>query len=62
MSAKFIYSLTDENPDLQKQIGCMNGIFQLFDRHRFLPAKRINGHHNHKRLPQGMLLPRWSHR
>ncbi|KAF3444876.1 hypothetical protein FNV43_RR14569 [Rhamnella rubrinervis] len=53
MSAKFAYSLTDENPDLQKQIGCMNGIFQLFDRHRFLAAKRINGHHGHKTHPPG---------
>ncbi|XP_038994556.1 protein LONGIFOLIA 1-like isoform X1 [Hibiscus syriacus] len=40
MSAKFVYSLSDENPDLQKQIGCMNGLFQLFDRHHFL-AKRL---------------------
>ncbi|XP_048327926.2 protein LONGIFOLIA 1 [Ziziphus jujuba] len=52
MSAKFIYSMTDENPDLHKQIGCMNGIFQLFDRHRFLSSRRINGH-IHKGLPQG---------
>ncbi|KAL5582133.1 hypothetical protein UlMin_014575 [Ulmus minor] len=50
MSTKLIYSLTDENPDLKKQIGCMNGIFQLFDRHRFVAAGRVNGH-SHKRLP-----------
>ncbi|GMI68488.1 LONGIFOLIA1, TON1 Recruiting Motif 2 [Hibiscus trionum] len=43
MSAKFVYSLSDENPDLQKQIGCMNGLFQLFDRRIHSP--------NHKRLP-----------
>ncbi|KAL4377012.1 hypothetical protein GQ457_02G010910 [Hibiscus cannabinus] len=43
MSAKFVYSLSDENPDLQKQIGCMNGLFQLFDRRFHSP--------NHKRLP-----------
>ncbi|KAJ4707284.1 Protein LONGIFOLIA [Melia azedarach] len=48
MSAKLLHSLSDENPDLQKQIGCMNGIFQLFDRHRFLSGRRI--HHNQKRL------------
>ncbi|KAL4367815.1 hypothetical protein GQ457_05G009810 [Hibiscus cannabinus] len=48
MSAKFVYSLSDENPDLQKQIGCMNGLFQLFDRHRFPGGRRID---NHKRLP-----------
>uniref|UniRef100_A0A5B7AEM0 DUF4378 domain-containing protein n=1 Tax=Davidia involucrata TaxID=16924 RepID=A0A5B7AEM0_DAVIN len=48
MSAKFVHSLTDENTDLQKQIGCMNGIFQLFDRHHFLSKRRIS---SHKRLP-----------
>ncbi|GFY82933.1 hypothetical protein Acr_02g0011730 [Actinidia rufa] len=52
MSAKFPYSLTDENPDLQKQIGCMNGILQLFDRHRFLTGRRFSSR-NHKRLPPG---------
>ncbi|PON46218.1 Protein LONGIFOLIA [Parasponia andersonii] len=50
MSAKLMYSLSDENPDLQKQIGCMNGFFQLFDRHRYLAAGRFNSH-SHKRLP-----------
>ncbi|KAM6549384.1 hypothetical protein CsatB_021060 [Cannabis sativa] len=50
MSAKLIYSLSDENPDLQKQIGCMNGFFQLFDRHRYLAAGRVNSH-SQKRLP-----------
>uniref|UniRef100_F6H494 Protein LONGIFOLIA 1 n=1 Tax=Vitis vinifera TaxID=29760 RepID=F6H494_VITVI len=52
MSAKLLHTLSDENPDLQKQIGCMNGIFQLFDRHHFLGGRRINGH-THKRLPPG---------
>ncbi|KAE8691578.1 Bromodomain transcription factor, putative isoform 1 [Hibiscus syriacus] len=50
MSAKFVYSLSDERPDLQKQIGCMNGLFQLFDRHHFLGGRRIDSP-NHKRLP-----------
>ncbi|XVF14421.1 hypothetical protein REPUB_Repub09cG0057800 [Reevesia pubescens] len=52
MSAKFIYTLSDENPDLQKQIGCMNGLFQLFDRHHFLGSRRIASP-NHKKLPPG---------
>ncbi|KAM2683229.1 hypothetical protein EV1_044873 [Malus domestica] len=52
MSAKILHSLTDENRDLHKQIGCMSGIFQLFDRHHFLSGRRINGQ-NHKRLPPG---------
>ncbi|XVF16765.1 hypothetical protein REPUB_Repub10bG0060500 [Reevesia pubescens] len=52
MSKKFMYSSSDENPDLQKQIGCMNGLFQLFDRHLFLGGRRIASP-NHKRLPPG---------
>ncbi|CAN6708462.1 unnamed protein product [Malus baccata var. baccata] len=52
MSAKILHSLKDENRDLHKQIGCMSGIFQLFDRHHFLAGRRINGQ-NHKRLPPG---------
>ncbi|OMO50643.1 hypothetical protein COLO4_37967 [Corchorus olitorius] len=52
MSAKFMYSLSEENPDLQKQIGCMNGLFQLFDRHHFIGSRRISSS-NHKRLPPG---------
>ncbi|KAK3012272.1 hypothetical protein RJ639_012942 [Escallonia herrerae] len=52
MSAKFQHSLKDEKSDLQKQFGCMNGIFQLFDRHHFLIRRRTSGN-NHKRLPSG---------
>lgn len=51
MSAKLLHSISDENPDLQKQIGCMNGIFQLFDHRHFLSSRRI--HQNQKRLPPG---------
>ncbi|PON70556.1 Protein LONGIFOLIA [Parasponia andersonii] len=47
MAAKLLHSLADENPDLQKQIGCMTGIFQIFDRHHALTGKRIT----QKRLP-----------
>ncbi|XP_040373035.1 uncharacterized protein LOC112191578 [Rosa chinensis] len=31
-------------------IGCMNGIFQIFDRHQVLTGRRIS---HHKRLPPG---------
>ncbi|KAK7328425.1 hypothetical protein VNO77_22531 [Canavalia gladiata] len=51
MAAKLLHSLADDNPDLQKQIGCMTGIFQLFDRHHVLTARRIS----QKRLPSGTL-------
>ncbi|XLR63081.1 hypothetical protein S83_013753 [Arachis hypogaea] len=37
-SNKVLKSVKDENPELQKQIGCITGFFQLFDRHRFLTA------------------------
>ncbi|KAF5734650.1 hypothetical protein HS088_TW15G00142 [Tripterygium wilfordii] len=47
MAAKLLHSLADENPDLQKQIGCMTGIFQIFDRHHALTGRRLN----QKRLP-----------
>ncbi|MED6164516.1 longifolia [Stylosanthes scabra] len=35
-SNKALKSVKDENTDLQKQIGCITGFFQLFDRHRFI--------------------------
>jgi len=44
-------SMKDENQELQKQIGCISGFFQLFDRHRFL-----TGHNNsHNMSNQGNL-------
>lgn len=45
MAAKILHSLTDDNLDLQKQIGCMNGILHLFDRHHVLTGeRRVVGH------------------
>ncbi|GMI67724.1 LONGIFOLIA1, TON1 Recruiting Motif 2 [Hibiscus trionum] len=58
MSSKFMYSLLDENPDLHKQTGCMNGLFQLFDCHHFYGSRRI-ARPDHKRLPSG---PNGKHR
>ncbi|XP_073057814.1 protein LONGIFOLIA 1-like [Primulina eburnea] len=43
-------SLMDENQDFRKQIGCMNGISQLFDRHHYLTSWRISSHNNKKLL------------
>ncbi|KVH48444.1 protein LONGIFOLIA 2-like [Cynara cardunculus var. scolymus] len=52
MSTKeVVYTLKDDKQELQKQLGCMNGIFQLFDR-RYLLGQRRHGH-NQKRLPPG---------
>lgn len=53
MSTKLVYS-TDENPNMHKQLGCMNGILQLFDRHHFVSGRRVNSH-SHKRLPPGKI-------
>ncbi|KAK1435860.1 hypothetical protein QVD17_01632 [Tagetes erecta] len=52
MAAKILHSLTDDNPDLQRQIGCMTGVFQLFDRHQIVAGRRFSGH-SPKRLPLG---------
>lgn len=52
MAAKLLHSLADDNPDLQKQIGCMTGVFQLFDRNQIVPGRRLLGH-SPKRLPLG---------
>lgn len=54
MAAKLLHSLTEDNPDLQKQIGCMTGIFQMFDRQHMITGSRgsIVGHTT-KRLPAG---------
>lgn len=32
--------MKDEKKELQKQIGCITGFFQLFDRHRFITGQR----------------------
>ncbi|CAN4079473.1 unnamed protein product [Withania somnifera] len=52
MSARMLSSITEDNKDLHKKIGCMNGLFQLFDRHNFLIGKHLQGQ-NHKRLLTG---------
>ncbi|XP_004233660.1 protein LONGIFOLIA 1 [Solanum lycopersicum] len=53
MSARMLSSITEDNKDLHKKIGCMNGLFQLFDRHHFLIGKHLHGQ-NHKRLLTGV--------
>ncbi|XP_030533164.2 protein LONGIFOLIA 1 isoform X2 [Rhodamnia argentea] len=49
MAAKLLQTLADDNPDLQKQIGCMTGIFQIFDRPQMIASRR----YSHKRLLPG---------
>ncbi|GLJ49199.1 hypothetical protein SUGI_1038290 [Cryptomeria japonica] len=51
MSTKFLHAISDDpnlEKQLEKQIGCMTGIFQMFDRHQILAVKRLYGH---KKLP-----------
>ncbi|KAF5763740.1 putative protein LONGIFOLIA 1/2 [Helianthus annuus] len=49
MSTEVMYTLEKDKQDIQKQLGCMNGIFQLFDR-RYLLGQRRN---HHKKPLQG---------
>ncbi|KAL1809645.1 hypothetical protein ACET3Z_026635 [Daucus carota] len=55
MSSKVLHSVTDKGTDVQNQLGCMSGIFQLFGRQYFLTGRRVNGH-SHKRLPSGQYV------
>ncbi|CAH1424976.1 unnamed protein product [Lactuca virosa] len=41
MSAKGMYTLREDKQELTKQLGCMNGIFQLFDRRYLLGQKKL---------------------
>ncbi|XP_072974063.1 protein LONGIFOLIA 1-like [Typha angustifolia] len=52
MPAKVINPFGDENPDFHKQIGCMTGIFQIFDRHHLIAGRRLTAQ-KHKKLPSG---------
>ncbi|KAF2546384.1 hypothetical protein F2Q70_00024124 [Brassica cretica] len=51
MSAKLLYNLSGENPNLNKQSGCMNGIFQVFYRQQY-PARPVSSDVE-KSLPPG---------
>lgn len=46
MSAKFLHGITDDpqvEREMEKQIGCMAGFLQLFDRHQILIGRRLYG-------------------
>ncbi|KAI7742149.1 hypothetical protein M8C21_032194, partial [Ambrosia artemisiifolia] len=40
----YLHSLADENPDLQKQIGCVKGVFQIFNRNHIVSRRRVFSH------------------
>ncbi|XP_042393284.1 uncharacterized protein LOC121984426 isoform X1 [Zingiber officinale] len=52
MPAKLNKNFSNENPDLGRQIGCVTGIFQLFDGRRFLSGRHLNCL-KHKNPPSG---------
>ncbi|MCO5568607.1 hypothetical protein L7F22_022306 [Adiantum nelumboides] len=43
MSTNKLLQSLSEDPQLEKQIGCMTGILQLFDRHQVLTGRRLYG-------------------
>ncbi|CAH1420948.1 unnamed protein product [Lactuca virosa] len=51
MTTKVVYKVREEKKEFQKQFGCMNGLFQLFDR-RYLLGLHRNGR-NQKMLTPG---------
>ncbi|CAA7387891.1 unnamed protein product [Spirodela intermedia] len=54
MPGNLLNAFADENPDLQRQLGCVAGIFQAFNRHRFLTSRRLTGLHHHRRPPSDL--------
>lgn len=53
MSAKYIHTIADEKPELHKQLGCMNGLFQIFNRQHFGAGRRRITNQSKKRLASG---------
>ncbi|XP_021766193.1 protein LONGIFOLIA 1-like [Chenopodium quinoa] len=51
MSAKLLYSMSEENQNLKKQIGCMNGLLQFFDPHHFINNRVISNSSNRRISP-----------
>ncbi|XP_076883346.1 protein LONGIFOLIA 1-like isoform X2 [Bidens hawaiensis] len=51
MSTEVVHTLKEDTQDLHMQLGCMNGLFQLFDR-RFLLGQRRESS-RHKKLHHG---------
>nr|XP_043631386.1 protein LONGIFOLIA 2-like [Erigeron canadensis] len=55
MSTKeVVLTLKDDKQELQKQLGCMSGLFQIFDRRYLLGQRRRHGQ-NQKRLLPGQI-------
>lgn len=54
MPSELLGSFAGEDQDLEKQIGCVAAIFQMFDRHIFL-ARQQRDRHEHKKIPSGTI-------
>ncbi|KAL9252846.1 LONGIFOLIA 1-like protein [Drosera capensis] len=52
MSARLLYSLSEENSNLQSKKGCINGIMEMIEGHSFLMGRSINSQ-NLKRIQSG---------
>ncbi|XP_074562191.1 uncharacterized protein LOC141818636 isoform X2 [Curcuma longa] len=52
MPSELLGSFASEDQDLEKQIGCVTAIFQMFDRRIFL-ARQPRNRHEHKKIPSG---------
>ncbi|WZY74489.1 hypothetical protein YC2023_006729 [Brassica napus] len=65
MSAKLMYNLSDENPNLNKQFGCIDGIFQLFYRQHY-PVRPVSVSDNVEKssilATAAPFLVQWLHR
>lgn len=49
-AARMPGAFSDDMPELNRQMGCMAGIFQIFDRQRLITGRR-GGRQAQKRLP-----------
>ncbi|GJU76779.1 longifolia 1-like protein [Tanacetum coccineum] len=56
MAANYLHSLADENPDLRKQIGCMTGVFKVFNRHHMVAGRRVGGYSPKRGRPGGLIF------
>ncbi|KAK9067175.1 hypothetical protein SSX86_014500 [Deinandra increscens subsp. villosa] len=53
MAAKVVHTIREDKQGLQKQLGCMNGIFQLFDRRYLLGQHRYGRSRNRLTAGEG---------
>ncbi|XP_006650200.1 protein LONGIFOLIA 2-like [Oryza brachyantha] len=57
MPSRMMQAFAQEASDLDRQMGCMAGVFQIFDRRRLLTARQRGGHRSRGTPPPGHDLP-----